>query len=58
MVILVKNGEFKKAEEMLKKHFPRPMVGKVSLPIMIILAGVNKMVTLVFKPLFVNIMAI
>lgn len=23
---------FKKAEEMIKKHFPRPMVGNVSLP--------------------------
>ncbi|XP_056881158.1 telomeric repeat binding factor a isoform X3 [Takifugu flavidus] len=27
VVILVKDGMFKKAEEMIKKHFPRPMVG-------------------------------
>ncbi|TWW67397.1 Telomeric repeat-binding factor 2 TTAGGG repeat-binding factor 2 [Takifugu flavidus] len=32
VVILVKDGMFKKAEEMIKKHFPRPMVGNVSLP--------------------------
>ena len=28
--ILIKNNEFDKAEEVLNKHFPKPMVGKVS----------------------------
>lgn len=28
--ILIKNCEFDKAEEMLDKHFPKPMAGKVS----------------------------
>lgn len=54
-MILVKDGMFKKAEEMIKKHFPRPMVGNVSLPSYHHFSYlVAKRVTFVFACLFVT----